>query len=127
MSSGMPSMTALLGMLALAGYQNRDKLSELIKGASNNATQPGSDQTQSPLGGLLGNIGGVLGGGGASGFLNGDLGELLEKFKQSGHGDTAQSWINNGPNKEFSPPELKQAIGPRGAGDARKADGSFPR
>jgi hypothetical protein len=26
MSSGMPSMTALLGMLALAGYQNRDKL-----------------------------------------------------------------------------------------------------
>lgn len=61
MSSGMPSMTALLGMLALAGYQNRDKLSELIKGASNNATQPGSGQAQSPLGGLLGNIGGCLG------------------------------------------------------------------
>ena len=112
MSSGMPSMTALLGMLALAGYQNRDKLSELIKGASNNATQPGSGQAQSPLGGLLGNIGGMLGGGGAGGFLNGGLGELLEKFKQSGHGDTAQSWINNGPNKEVSPPELKQAIGP---------------
>src|SRR5450631_2944390 len=33
MSNGMPSMTALLGMLALAGYQNRDKLSELLKGA----------------------------------------------------------------------------------------------
>jgi hypothetical protein len=33
MSSGMPSMTALLGMLAVAGYQNRDKLTELIKGA----------------------------------------------------------------------------------------------
>lgn len=54
----------------------------------------------------------MLGGGGAGGFLNGGLGELLEKFKQSGHGDTAQSWINNGPNKEVSPPELKQAIGP---------------
>ncbi|MGB8608226.1 YidB family protein [Bradyrhizobium sp.] len=112
MSSGMPSMTALLGMLALAGYQNRDKISELLKGASNNAAQPTSDGTQSPLGGLLGNLGGILGGGGAGGFLNGGLGELLENFKQNGHGDTAQSWINTGPNKEVSPPELKQAIGP---------------
>ncbi len=33
MSRGMPSMTALLGLLALAGYQNRDKLGELLKGA----------------------------------------------------------------------------------------------
>ena len=31
MSRGMPSMTALLGLLALAGYQNRDKLAELLK------------------------------------------------------------------------------------------------
>jgi uncharacterized protein YidB (DUF937 family) len=112
MSSGMPSMTALLGMLALAGYQNRNKISELLKGASNSATQPTSDGTQSPLGGLLGSLGGILGGGSPGGFLNGGLGELLENFKQNGHGDTAQSWINTGPNKEVSPPELKQAIGP---------------
>ena len=32
MSRGMPSMTALLSLLALAGYQNRDKLAELLKG-----------------------------------------------------------------------------------------------
>src|SRR3954467_15295773 len=32
MSRGMPSMTALLGMLALAGYQNRDKLAEQLPG-----------------------------------------------------------------------------------------------
>lgn len=108
MSSGMPSMTALLGMLALAGYQNRDKLSELLNGSSNNAGSGG----QSPLGGLLGNIGGLLGGGGSGGFLNGGLSELVERFKQNGHGDTAQSWIDNGPNKQVSPPDLKQAIGP---------------
>jgi uncharacterized protein YidB (DUF937 family) len=54
----------------------------------------------------------MLGGGGAGGFLNGGLGELLERFKQNGHGDAAQSWINAGPNTEVSPPELKQAIGP---------------
>jgi uncharacterized protein YidB (DUF937 family) len=111
MSNGMPSMTALLGMLALAGYQNRDKLSELLKGATSSSTQSGPGQA-SPLGGLLGNIGGMLGGGGPGGFLNGGLGELLERFKQNGHGDAAQSWINAGPNKEVSPPELKQAIGP---------------
>jgi uncharacterized protein YidB (DUF937 family) len=108
----MPSMTALLGLLAVAGYQNRDKLSELLKGASNSASQPGAGGTQSPLGGLLGNLGGMLGGAGAGGLLSGGLGQLLENFQQNGHGDTAQSWINSGPNKEISPPEVKQAIGP---------------
>jgi uncharacterized protein YidB (DUF937 family) len=33
MSDGFPSMTALLGLLALAGYQNRDKLGELLGSA----------------------------------------------------------------------------------------------
>jgi len=30
MTRGMPSMTALLGLLAIAGYQIRDKLAELL-------------------------------------------------------------------------------------------------
>ena len=60
MSRGMPSMTALLGLLALAGYQNRDKLAELLKGATGNNAQPGAGNQQGPLGGLLGNLGGVL-------------------------------------------------------------------
>ena len=33
MSRGYPSLTALLGLLAIAGYQNRDKLAELLRGA----------------------------------------------------------------------------------------------
>ena len=99
MSRGMPSMTALLGLLALAGYQNRDKLAELLKGAGNSNTQPGASNQQGPLGGLLGNLGG-------------GLGELLERFKQNGQGDAAESWINKGPNKELPPSQLKQAIGP---------------
>ena len=112
MSNGMPSMTALLGMLALAGYQNRDKISDMLRGATASTAQPGARGQQPPLGGLLGNLGGMLGGAGVGGLLSGGLGELLEKFKQNGHGDTAQSWVNNGPNKQISPPELKQAIGP---------------
>ena len=67
MSRGMPSMTALLGLLALAGYQNRDKLAEMLKGANNG--QPGASNQQGPLGGLLGNIGGALAGGGVGGAI----------------------------------------------------------
>jgi uncharacterized protein YidB (DUF937 family) len=111
MSRGLPSMTALLGLLAIAGYQNRDKLAEMLNGAGGSKAGPGGATADSPLGGLLGNLGGMLGGAGVGGLLNGGIGELLEKFKQNGQGDTAESWINNGPNKEVAPPQLKQAIG----------------
>ena len=112
MTNGRPSMTALLAMLALAGYQNRDKISDMLRGATAPPTQPGAGGQQGSLGGLLGNLSGMLGGAGAGDVLSGGLGELLKRFEQNGHGDTAQSWVNNGPNKEISPPELKQAIGP---------------
>jgi uncharacterized protein YidB (DUF937 family) len=111
MSRGWPSMTALLGLLALAGYQNRDKLAELLKGAGSSDTQPGAATQQGPLGGLLGSLSGAAAGGGIGGLLGGGLGELLDRFRQNGQGDAAESWINKGPNKELPPPELKQAIG----------------
>ena len=95
MSRGFPSMTALLGLLAVAGYQNRDKLAEMLNGATADKASPGG-APQPPLGGLLGNLGGMLGGAGVGGLLKGGIGELLEKFNQ---------------NKEVSPPQLKQAIG----------------
>lgn len=111
MSRGMPSMTALLGLLALAGYQNRDKIAEMLKGASGNTAQPGASNQQGSLGGLLSGLGGGLAGGGVGGLLGGGIGELLERFKQNGQGDAAESWIGKGPNKELPPPQLKQAIG----------------
>jgi hypothetical protein len=33
MNRGFPSLAALLGLLAIAGYQNRDKLAEMLRGA----------------------------------------------------------------------------------------------
>jgi uncharacterized protein YidB (DUF937 family) len=111
MSRGLPSMTALLGLLALAGYQNRDKLAELLKGAGSKDTQPGANTLQGPLEDLLGSLSGAAAGGGVGGLLGGGLGELLDRFKQNGQGDAAESWINKGPNKELHPPQLKQAIG----------------
>ncbi|TWA92603.1 YidB family protein [Bradyrhizobium stylosanthis] len=108
MSRGMPSMTALLGMLALAGYQNRDKLAEMFRNATSG--QPAEGNKDSPSG-MLGNLGGLVASGGVGSLLNGGISELLEHFKHNGQGEAAQSWINKGPNREVTPPEIKQAIG----------------
>lgn len=124
MSDGYPSMTALLGLLALAGYQNRDKLAELLGSAGQGAPAPSGHSAapggQSRLGGAPGGgLGGLLGGllgnqrsAEPGGFLNSGLGEMLERFHQAGHGSAAQSWVNQGPNQEIAPHHLEQAIGP---------------
>ena len=106
MSRGFPSMTALLGLLAIAGYQNRDKIAEMLGGGQN--TQGGG----SGLGGLLGQLSGGLGAGGVGGLLSGGLGELVDRFKQSGQADTVDSWVGTGPNKQIAPSQVEQAIGP---------------
>jgi uncharacterized protein YidB (DUF937 family) len=109
MSRGMPSMTALLGLLAVAGYQNRDKIAEMLRGIGQGT--PGA-AGQGGLGGLLGQLGSSLGGAGAGGILSGGLGELVDRFKQSGQAETAESWVKTGPNKPCTPAQLEQAIGP---------------
>ncbi len=114
-------MLALLGLLAVAGYQNRDKI-----GAALNNLQ-GSDPAGGGLGGVLGNLaggltsppgaagGGALGGGlgGLSGGgLAGGLGQLLESFKSAGHADVANSWVQPGvPTQGLTPDQVQQAIG----------------
>jgi uncharacterized protein YidB (DUF937 family) len=118
MSRGFPSMTALLGLLAVAGYQNRDKIAEMLRGVGQSS--PGAGQAApgatGGLGGVLeqlrGTLGGSPGGGGAGGFLSGGLGELIDRFKQNGQGAVADSWVGTGPNRAVAPPELAQAIGP---------------
>ena len=109
MSRGFPSMTALLGLLAIAGYQNRDKLAEMLSGLGQN--KPGA-AGQGGIGGLLGQLRSSLGGASPGGILSGGLGELVDRFKQSGQGETADSWVGTGPNKPVTPSQLEQAIGP---------------
>src|SRR6478752_650885 len=49
MSRGFPSMTALLGLLAVAGFQNRDKLAEMLGGqGSGHPGGQGAGQGQVP-------------------------------------------------------------------------------
>jgi len=50
MSRGMPSMTALLGLLAIAGYQNRDKLAEMLGHAAGTCFQARKRRTAASAG-----------------------------------------------------------------------------
>src|SRR3954454_12525061 len=118
MSNGFPSMTALLGLLAVAGYQNRDKIADLL-GAGGQSPAPGGSPGGQPsaqqgggLAGVLRQLGGSLQGATPGGILSGGLGELLNRVKQNGHAETADSWVGPGANQPIAPPELERAIGP---------------
>jgi uncharacterized protein YidB (DUF937 family) len=107
MSRGMPSMVALLG------YQNRDKIAEVLGGMKQEpGGGPGQSNQPGGLGGVLGNLGGLLGGASAGSVLSGGLGGLIDRFKQNGHGPAVDSWVKTGPNQPIGPDQLENAIGP---------------
>lgn len=109
MAKGMPSMVALLGLLAVAGYQNRDKLGSVLGGLGGSGD--GSGQAGSTIGGPLG---GLLGGGSAGDLgsvLRGGLGDLLDHFNGSGQGQKAQTWVTQGANDPIGTSELEQTLG----------------
>jgi uncharacterized protein YidB (DUF937 family) len=122
----MPSMLALLGLLAVAGYQNRDKIGAALNNLQTGAGSPGRPGTGAAggLGGLLGGLGDALGGGGSSGGLGGllgglgaggltgGLGDLMNSFKDAGHGDVANSWVDPSvPTQGLTPDQVEHAVG----------------
>jgi uncharacterized protein YidB (DUF937 family) len=114
---GMSPMTmAILGLLAWKAVKHLT------------ASQPGAAPAPAPSpaggaasgggggGGGLGNIlggslGGLLAGGAAGSVISGGLGDLLKQLQQSGHGDTANSWVGPGQNKPIAPGDLAKALG----------------
>jgi uncharacterized protein YidB (DUF937 family) len=91
----------LLGLLAVAGYQNRDKLGAAI----NKMQVPGADPSSGT------GLGGILDGIGAGGLANG-LGDLLKSFQNAGHGDVADSWIRPGvPTQPVTAEQVSRAVG----------------
>lgn len=112
MSRGMPSMVAFLGLLAAAGYQNRDKIAEVLGGLKQQPDgEPGRANAPKSQGGALGNLGGLIGGAGIGSVLSGGLRDLVERFTQNGQGEAADSWVRPGPNQALGPDQLEQAIG----------------
>ena len=90
MSRGYPSMTALLALLAMAGYQNRDKIAEWLNAAQRKAGSP----AQTPEGGVTsgppGKLGGLLAGTSLGDMLTNGVRDLVDSFKQAGHGEVAE-------------------------------------
>ena len=121
---GMSPMTmAILALLAWKAVKH-------FSGGPPGATAPQPTPAQAPslpgnvtaslpggaggggLGDLLkGGLGGLLAGGAAGTVLSGGLGDLLNQLQQKGHGDTANSWVSNGPNKQIAPGDLANALG----------------
>jgi uncharacterized protein YidB (DUF937 family) len=87
--SSMPSLAALLGLVAVAGYQNRDKIGDFVKGLSDKSGAAADDAT-APTGGL---------------------GSLLDGFRKSGLGQKADSWVGTGSNEAVTAPEVEAGVG----------------
>jgi uncharacterized protein YidB (DUF937 family) len=109
---GMSPMT--MAILALLAYK---AVKHISGGASASPSAP--SPTPGGVGGsrgglndvLKGGLGGALAGGAAGSIISGGLGDLLKQFQQNGHGETANSWVSPGPNKQISPGDLASALG----------------
>ena len=117
---GMSPMTmAILALLAWKGGQAFRRQPARRRAAPHARAhtrqcdrQPARRRCGGGLGDLLkGGLGGLLAGGAAGSVLSGGLGDLLKQFQQNGHGDTANSWVSNGPNKQIAPGDLANALG----------------
>jgi uncharacterized protein YidB (DUF937 family) len=85
------------------------------RGSTVNSALPGGGMGGGLGGGLgdllKGGLGGLLAGGAAGSVISGGLGDLLKQFQQNGQGDTANSWVSPGPNKQIAPDDLAKALG----------------
>ena len=142
MSRTSSSLTALLGLLAVAGYQNRDKIGDFLRQQQGAAgTRTGSDGTAQPAfgggtaqqgGGMFDNLGDTLGdlfSGDSSNpnslgnVINGGLGSLLETFRANGQGEVADSWVKDGPARRLETDQLASAIGPETLAELQQQTG----
>lgn len=97
-SSGMSPLT--MAILALLAYKAVKKM-----GGNQPGAIPADVPTSAPP--TVPNSPG----GAAGSILSGGLGDLLKQFQESGHSDTANSWVGPGPNKNISPGDLANALG----------------
>ena len=116
---GMSPMT--MAILALLAYK---AVKHISGGASASPSAPAPSPAPGGVGGSLGGgslgglgdvlkggLGGMLAGGAAGSIISGGLGDLLKQFQQNGHGETANSWVSPGPNKQIAPGDLASALG----------------
>ena len=90
-----PIQMGVLGLLAYKALKGKGGLAGMF-GSGNS---PGA--SVGPMSGEA--LGGVA--------LSGGLRDMLDRFRQSGQEEKAQSWVAKGANKPINPQELEQTLG----------------
>jgi uncharacterized protein YidB (DUF937 family) len=121
MSKSTPSLMALLGLVAFAGYQNRARISDMLADARQNRPA-GADGASPEQGGFLSEIGQIFqpgaSGMGTSGMSTSGSGlatalrDLKDRFVSTGQGEAAESWISTEANRPLNVEALEAALGP---------------
>ena len=106
MSRSTPSLLALLGLVAVAGYQNRDRISDMLSDARQRS--PASGPSPDPAGGsFVAEIGQFFQGRSVSTAL----GDLVDRFTAAGQGEAADSWVSDKANMPLGVDALEAALG----------------
>ena len=115
MSKSTPSLLALLGLVAVAGYQNRGRISEMLADARRTPANPAPDAARvaesGTAGGFAAELGSLFGAGAAGGTLASGLGDLVARFRESGQQAPAESWVSDRPNMPIEVEVPEAAIG----------------
>lgn len=109
MSRSPPS---LLGLVAVAGYQNRGWISDMLSDSRQGSPSDSAKHTDiDRRGGFLNEIGSLFGAGSAGSTLSPGLSELVNRFKESGRAAPAETWVSSQPNMPMDVREFESAIG----------------
>jgi uncharacterized protein YidB (DUF937 family) len=117
-----------MALLAFLAYKAFKGMHQPQPGqASLPSPYPGG-QSREPQGSEPGGLAGVLrtifGGGSVSGpVLSRGVGNTVQDFERSGHGDIARSWVERGQNRSITPDKLEGALGEDGIRDLMQQTG----
>ena len=120
MSKSTPSLLALLGLVAIAGYQNRSRISNMLKVAREKTLAPGStpahieDNCNSDIGRFFQTSPYAdtrLGNNSVGHTISNAVNNLVIRFRESGRGATADSWVSEKANTPIDVDDLEAALG----------------
>ncbi len=112
MSNRMPSLLALLGLAAAAGYQNRDSLKSMLdRSVAGNSGHGGQDRVAQSLESRSDDGTPYQPEGGLLGSLQTGLSELVNRFTAVGSPEPVQSWVGTGQNVAVTPDQLRTVLG----------------
>jgi len=125
-SGGMSKTTmALLAFLAYKAYQSFSNSQPAQAGVpSRYPGAQGGEPSSAEPGGLAGVLRTIFGGGSIPGnVLTRGVGNTVQDFERSGHGEIARSWVGRGENRPITAEKLEAALGEDGIKDLMQQTG----